>query len=635
MAKTAVIYFDYNHGPFFTWTLERVIDSIRVEAVDCRYQLPDSNSQMYLIDSRCSDVRKTLEYTRNLQFFDRIALVIPKPDIAELKRIVYFQSDLTRLLPENSDLEQALTLKFSHYTQNNMPAGLTRLVSQIEEINWQYEYKSILQGLKGVNSEVTWDNFSDFCNQVVDLATFPAEFAVASLEVVYRQWEENKLLRSSDYNTKNTRKALASKTDFVWASEKICPFVESEIIKSFKLSPKETDLTVFWDHFPSSVFEFQSKLEQSMKIRRSQEQIDVSNVPQENDEDAYAHELTDSELEQHINHRNRHNERTEIEKIFCKSTPDNKKTIIYYHPGCYGSLLEWCMYYFSGHIDKNKRPWAAGGSAHGSAFDPYINVNKCLDSIRDNVFPVVKCHPGLINNGTQYYDIKTAADFSIDRGVKVIQVFRPESFIPMQIANMERKISKSALRELEEYNTKTDMLLSFFGKKDYSELTENELRECVISLTAPTPSIHDYYREDDDMCMTINVWDIFDDFESTIRRMLKFIGFTEVRSNYQEIFNEWISLQQDKHLPLLVEKITNAISQRTHFDWSDTPLDYVQEAALVYMLRANHWRTVDCTDDIPTNSTDLLKIIKDHNKAIDVIYTVNRDRKHWGKEKIE
>jgi transcription termination factor NusB len=107
----------------------------------------------------------------------------------------------------------------------------------------------------------------------------------------------------------------------------------------------------------------------------------------------------------------------------------------------------------------------------------------------------------------------------------------------------------------------------------------------------------------------LHVEDLFENFETTIRKILEYSGYTLARTNFDEVFSAWRPLQKHYRKQELIDDIVDATINDKYLEWSN--LSLIDEAIVQMCLRDLHKLDMMCynVNVFPTNTTDLRKLL--------------------------
>jgi hypothetical protein len=280
---------------------------------------------------------------------------------------------------------------------------------------------------------------------------------------------------------------------------------------------------------------------------------------------------------------------------------------IVYTGGAYGRFVNWSLEYFSGRIDG--LPFNSNGNSHnfkkspvcgGSAsFLEYINSNK--------FYPITCCHPKIYAEE----DVVKNFEIVLAHSEKVIYLDASNS-IMLVMNNKYEKIWEEGWLEYNYDNIKTN-LAAWNPAPTISEMATWELREFLSFYIMPQHLAESGYHEllnfHNPNMLHLHVEDLFENFETTIRKILEYSGYTLARSNFDEVFSAWRPLQKHYRKQELIDDIVDATINDKYLEWSN--LSLIDEAIVQMRLRDLHKLDMMCynVNVFPTNTTDLRKLL--------------------------
>jgi len=281
------------------------------------------------------------------------------------------------------------------------------------------------------------------------------------------------------------------------------------------------------------------------------------------------------------------------------------KVAILYGGGCYGNFVHWCIQYFSG--SDITLPFNQNGNSHKTDIGDFKFSKKFIYFDRENNLSsynqnIVYGHPKTIENTKIINIIEKILDtdrkiiflncskksFLLNINNKFTKIFSDgwlESNNPSSISQFNKTINELSLWEKREF-------LSFYIFKQHESETEYQIMNSFTN----------------ENFLSINIENLFDDFESTIRKIFSFINLKIERTNFEEIYSEWTKLQYYKDSDKNAKEVLRAILEDRPLDWSDKNLSIIDEAWVQHQLRDEHDIEIRCwrLDKFPT-STDALR----------------------------
>ena len=279
---------------------------------------------------------------------------------------------------------------------------------------------------------------------------------------------------------------------------------------------------------------------------------------------------------------------------------------IVFSGGTYGTFFEWCLYHFAG-FDVVDDPAGINGSSHsykGTHLNNIENWRKFIVDSGDKP-KFVRLHPKVKKDDDVVSSIQELTN-SVDQ---VILMYHEDDSLLLTINNkIEKAYSKSWFETI---SKEFGHLLSAWrqGATILLDMQPWEIREFLSFYMLPqhlseidSESVRQFT---DPKVKKINVKHLFNDFESTIRSTLLWIGLDVKRTNFDEVHQRWISKQKHINKDSIAHQIINAAITNEYLDWDDCDLTLVDEAYIQMQLRDIHGIDLKCNglDFFPTNTT--------------------------------
>lgn len=290
---------------------------------------------------------------------------------------------------------------------------------------------------------------------------------------------------------------------------------------------------------------------------------------------------------------------------------NKKDTIpILYPAGGYGTFLEWCIAYFSGSPKGIDCPWGLNGNSHGFSGNHLINFTGWTNYLAsDNYHDFVKFHP-------KAYIHEVAVDHIInilDQGHRVITLFPTTDDTLLVINNKFDKLWSEGWLA----HNQNDFLdnLKQWGIESLNDAERWQIREFLSFYITPqhldeteAESIEQFHHQN---LHKIPIRNLFTDFKSTILSVFEFIDSPLQRSNFEEIYNSWVSLQKHTNKDQEVNHIVDSVVNQIQYGWEDQNLTVVDEAIIQMKLRDLHSLNLKCynLNTFPSNTTELLSLL--------------------------
>lgn len=290
-----------------------------------------------------------------------------------------------------------------------------------------------------------------------------------------------------------------------------------------------------------------------------------------------------------------------------------KSTIpILFSGGAYGSFLEWCLLYFSGQTNVHDPTGITNNNSH--AFDGCHLLDmqgwrKYLDNGDFKQF--VRFH-------YKTFEFRSAIDninevlSSVD---KAILIYCGMDKILLNINNKFDKIYTEGWLLHHQFLFKNE--LSAWGKDNLQDMEKWELREFLSFYIEPQhldeTEVLNLQSFSSNALLKININDLLDDFETTIRLVLQWSDLKTQRIDFDRVYNNWLPKQIHRNKDKLVGEIVQSVINESNFSWQQEQLTIVDEAFIQMKLRDLHNLKLRCynLDVFPTNTNDLRKLLFD------------------------
>ena len=259
-----------------------------------------------------------------------------------------------------------------------------------------------------------------------------------------------------------------------------------------------------------------------------------------------------------------------------------KKAIIYYHPGAYGTFVEWCLNYFSDPNFSNSLPFTETGNAH--KFEetlPIASEKMFYDAVNTNS-KFIRMHPGTTSE--QAHSMLTnckevAADcyrteikllenftdnivvvyFSLENILwgsnNIIKSFnkRNEAMLDYFKKNKVADYEMSFSKDLTEYMI---LRLSKNSKKNVKQWNKNSIKDMEVWELREFLSLYSYsewsnlykgletLKEEFTGTVFLEIGQLRDNFKQTIINLLERLNLPIVRNNFDYVYKNWSDVQK-------------------------------------------------------------------------------------------
>jgi len=284
----------------------------------------------------------------------------------------------------------------------------------------------------------------------------------------------------------------------------------------------------------------------------------------------------------------------------------NNTVPILYSAGAYGTFVEWCLYYFAGKIGSDL-PFTSTGSAHRYKGNQLFGINDWRLYCRNPQHEIIRTHLKLSKTDSIINNIQEIAD-----GVgRAILLHPTASTTLLTINNKYEKVW--GIGWLKAMNHVFEHRLQGWGSKNVDDLERWQLRDFLSTY------LMDEFRIDTDLervleyshpnLIKVSVDQLLHNFEPTIRQLLAVCGFPIQRTNFDEVYREWISRQIHISKDQLVADIVEHVAADREYEWAGLTL--VDEAFVQMQLRDLHHQELKCynLNEFPATTRELRKYL--------------------------
>lgn len=291
-----------------------------------------------------------------------------------------------------------------------------------------------------------------------------------------------------------------------------------------------------------------------------------------------------------------------------------KNTILTAYPaGCYGSFLDWCINWFSGHIPEHIVPFTETGSAHywsGHTLgdvkgDPQRNLSWFLNTSEEPLSIRTHLNYDNICNQTQHINLISQHG---DNFRKIILINHNVGCHLLVLHNVLTKVRNKSYEQLtikvvqrfkQQFNAEEPIpvwqlreMISFYHQDVYCEMRDTY-----------QPVVHHNV-------VNVGIKQLVYDFESTLSWLFDQLELPMSRkSQLSVIKDQWLSQQcfihRDKHCIDFVD----AVLTGKNYEF-ESPNHFIDEAFVQWKLRNQGFEIrCDGLDKFPTNSLQLKKLL--------------------------
>jgi len=260
-----------------------------------------------------------------------------------------------------------------------------------------------------------------------------------------------------------------------------------------------------------------------------------------------------------------------------------KKTLVLYSPGCYGSFVTWLLKNVNVPVDEIKLPFQKDGSAHDriAIFTNNNITNLDLENLLTDEGILQFHYPNADDTHLCNELIKIFTNYKKYNIINIGFDFYSELWL---INNIEDKRANSITRN-KEFLT----LLSSWGTPRYDTWQIRECLSCYFYLFENQTSYwmrstQDAMQMRPDVGFYLDLSELRDNFEETIKRLCDFCNIEYSDSTIGYIKTQWILSQKHLYKDSIVNSIINDIVNNKDFVIT-TPLSVIDEACVQHKLR--------------------------------------------------
>jgi hypothetical protein len=330
----------------------------------------------------------------------------------------------------------------------------------------------------------------------------------------------------------------------------------------------------------------------------------------------------------------------------------NDRVAIYYHPGNYGTFVEWCLNYFSDLLFNVELPFNESGNAHKFNKHTVVASDKMFQEAVKNNNKFVRLHPGstsyefrkllLTPKQTancyrqelklleQHFNYIIVIHCNIENMLwynnNVIKCFDEKNYINLkhiernEIQDYEGVFSKSLNEHiLFRLKESSKHLVASWNKDSIQDMEVWELREFLsLYLYEEWINVHQelgILDKEFPNIIFLEISQLRDRFEETMVNLLKSLNLKQIRHDVNYVFENWSKLQYFKTRDSEVNNIVRCIMDGKDLSWHE--LSIIDEAEIQRQLRNNGWE-IQCfnLNIFPTSTVELrpllLKINNDY-----------------------
>ena len=291
-------------------------------------------------------------------------------------------------------------------------------------------------------------------------------------------------------------------------------------------------------------------------------------------------------------------------------TMNKRSTVpIIFNGGTYGTFVEWCLNYFSGESVVTF-PFTQSGSSHGFAGHHLMDIHGWRSYLQsEQYFKFVRLHPKIHETDDIEKNIIEISN-SVDTAIVLY------SSIESLLLNLNNKFDKIWDSGWLEHNKSFFFKnLESWGVKSFDQIEPWEIREFlsffIVKQHEAESGASIIQNLSSHNIVKVEVRTLVDQFESTIKKLLKASNLPCVRNDFDEIYIKWIAKQKHVNKDFVVERIINSVLNESYYDWSEDNLTMIDESIIQMRLRDLHYLEIKCynLNVFPTNTNNLRKLL--------------------------
>jgi hypothetical protein len=281
---------------------------------------------------------------------------------------------------------------------------------------------------------------------------------------------------------------------------------------------------------------------------------------------------------------------------------------IIYGGGCYGTFIEWCLNYFSGNTKST--PFNSNGNSHKFLGNQVFNIAGWREYLRHDLrYHLVRLHPKTLESESLIENLNEVLD-SVDQA---ILLYADRQSLLLNLNNKFNKVWVEGWLAHTEDSFQKNLIA--WGGGTLSTMETWEVREFLSLYMMPQylaeTEFNNILTYQNPKLFKIEIRDLFDNFECTIRRLMSYCELPVVTKDFDTIYSQWAPLQVHSQKDVVVDNIVNAIIAGTEYDWGEGKLSLIDESIVQMRLRDLHKLGLKCynLNVFPTNTTDLKKLL--------------------------
>lgn len=286
--------------------------------------------------------------------------------------------------------------------------------------------------------------------------------------------------------------------------------------------------------------------------------------------------------------------------------------VVLFNGGGYGTFLEWAIRYFSGDFPDDSRPFNSNGNSHQYVGTHLMNIDGWRDYLATQSYQdYVRFHP----KAYEHDSIKSHLDEILSHGNRAILLYPTTNDIALTINNKFDKIYEKGWMETTDYIGLPE-LISKWGTEDLKSMEPWQLREFLSFYIVPQHlaevGVNDIIEYEHERLFKLPIRTLINDFSGSFNRIAQFTGRQLLRSNFDEIYQDWMQVQYHTSKDALVDTIVKCVVNDVDIYWADANLTIVDQALIQMQLRDKHGISIKCfgLNEFPTSTTELKPLLE-------------------------
>jgi len=277
-----------------------------------------------------------------------------------------------------------------------------------------------------------------------------------------------------------------------------------------------------------------------------------------------------------------------------------------YSAGTYGTFVEWCLHYFAGNID-TELPFTSTGSAHKYRGCQLHGINSWRTFVKYPTADIVRTHLKLSKSDSVINNIQEIAD-SVEHA---ILLHPTHNTTILTVNNKYEKVWGTGW--LKSMNHTFAHRLKGWGSENVDDLQRWQLRDFLSTYILDEfnndTALNEILTYSHPNLTKVSIEQLIKNFEPTICILLGLCGLPVVRTDFDRIYREWISVQSHINKDQLVADIVANVAHDQEFEWQGLTL--VDEAFVQMRLRDLHNLELRCynLNEFPVSTQELRKYL--------------------------